>query len=789
MLKKLVEKLSGLENIVSVSHAEWTLRHTWPGVVLFLLVLASIAFSVWSYRVFRNRTLGWFMTALRALALAVVVSIFFEPVLSVDITRRVGTRILVMLDSSESMGIRDTREHDHDIAESALALGLMATPGMQLTPAQRKQAQKASRFALARGILTNAYHGLIGQLEDDYEINTFRFGEGVSAIDRDGKNDNLAALTPNDKATALGAAMRKAAASFSGESIVGMIVLSDFAWNRGEDPLGVADHFKDRGIPAFPIGIGLVEPPDVSVERIYTKDLLFAGDSYTVKVQIQSTPSFARSSGSLVIKVGDVTHNRMITLEGDHQVEEFTFEAPDAAGIYPVEASVNTMGDEAVVENNTLARTVKVTDEKIRVLYVEGLPRWEYRYLRWVLLRDHRLDVRFLMSQGDRDLAAHSPFYLHRFPQAGDAGLDFDLVILGDVPATYFNTEQIRWMEELVSRRGGSLLMISGPSYAPHSYRDTAIGDLLPVTIKPGAWQIVNTLESPTVTEAGFVSRVPMLTDEESDTTEIWEKTRPLRAVPPVVAKPGASVLMGLSALRMAGEPYPFLAWQRYGNGKSMFLASGKIWRIRYNVGRKHHERFWAQTIQFLALSRLHAGNKRVTIETDSREYGTSESIKVFANVLNPFLDPVRARSYTVHLSPVDQPEEAEPIRLSPVPGVPGFYEGSTLARESGYYRLLAPETDRESANSPNFEVRDISLELRNPGMRIDVARRLAERSEGIAAGSFNELQHLVGSIRAQSPLRKEHIDVELWDTPLVYVLILLFAGLEWVIRRIQRMV
>ena len=133
MLKKLVEKLSGLENIVSVSHAEWTLRHTWPGVVLFLLVLASIAFSVWSYRVFRNRTLGWFMTALRALALAVVVSIFFEPVLSVDITRRVGTRILVMLDSSESMGIRDTREHDHDIAESALALGLMATPGMQLT--------------------------------------------------------------------------------------------------------------------------------------------------------------------------------------------------------------------------------------------------------------------------------------------------------------------------------------------------------------------------------------------------------------------------------------------------------------------------------------------------------------------------------------------------------------------------------------------------------------------------------------------------------------------------------
>jgi hypothetical protein len=344
-------------------------------------------------------------------------------------------------------------------------------------------------------------------------------------------------------------------------------------------------------------------------------------------------------------------------------------------------------------------------------------------------------------------------------------------------------------MEELVRRRGGALLMMSGPSYTPHSYRDTAIGELLPVTIQPGPWQAVTTLEAPTITEAGFVSKVPMLTEEEDSSEEIWQKTRPLRAVPPVVAKPGASVLMGLSSLRIDGEPYPFMAWHRYGNGKAMFLASGKIWRIRYNVGRKHHERFWAQTIQFMALSRLHAGNKRVTIETDRSEYGTSESIKVFANVLNPFLDPVRARSYTVHVSPAGQPEQQEPVRLTPVPGVPGFYEGSTLARDPGSYRMLAAEADRKSANSPDFVVRDVSLELREPGMRMDVARRLAERSEGIAASTFKELQHLVGSIRAQSPLRKEHIDLELWDTPLVFVLIILFAGSEWIIRRVQRLV
>ena len=41
--------------------------------ILFLLVLASVAFSSWSYRAFRNRRLGWLMTSLRALALVLVV--------------------------------------------------------------------------------------------------------------------------------------------------------------------------------------------------------------------------------------------------------------------------------------------------------------------------------------------------------------------------------------------------------------------------------------------------------------------------------------------------------------------------------------------------------------------------------------------------------------------------------------------------------------------------------------------------------------------------------------------
>jgi len=791
MWRGLIEELSGLDNIVSVSRVDWALGHDWPPAVLFLLLAGAVAFAVWSYRGFRDRgpRVRAVMMILRAATLAVMLSLFFEPVLNLEFTRRVGTRVLVLLDASESMSIRDAREHDHDVRDAALALGMIAKRDDPLPDASWQTASKASRMELATSILTNRAGGLASRIAEDYAINTFRFGSSVRAVDDSDDYTELAGMLPEDKVTALGTAMRKTAASYSSESIVGMVVLSDFAWNRGGDPLDEAVRLKSRDIPVHTIGVGLVEPPDVSVTRVYAKDLLFAGDTCSVKVQIQSTPSFVRSTGALDISLGEQKQSRMITFKGDSQVEEFTFEAPQTAGTYSLDVTVRALGNEAVTENNTASRSIKVTDEKIRVLYVEGLPRWEYRYLRWVLLRDHRLDVRFLLTGGDPELAATSPYYLYRFPQFGDVGTDFDLIILGDVPATYFNTEQIRWMEELVRRRGGALLMMSGRAYTPQSYRDTPIADLLPVRIGTGPWEPVSKIEAPTVTEAGRVSSVPILSDDVQSTHDIWRITAPLHAIPPVTAKPGATVLMGLSSVRVDGEPYPFLAWQRYGSGKTMFLASGKLWRIRYKVGRKNHERFWAQTIQFMALSRLLAGNKRVTIETDRSEYGTAEPVQVFANVLNPFLDPVRSDEYVVHVASAEPKDVEEPVRLTPVPDVPGFYQGSLAAREPGRYQVMAAEIDRDSANSPTFDVRDVSLELRRPGMRLDIARKLSELSAGMSAGSSDEISQVIGSIKARSPLRKEQVDIELWDMPWIFALLAALAGLEWILRRLQRMV
>ena len=89
------------------------------------------------------------------------------------------------------------------------------------------------------------------------------------------------------------------------------------------------------------------------------------------------------------------------------------------------------------------------------------MPRWEYRYLREVLRKDRRLEVTFLMTQGDAALAATSPQHIARFPQDTKTANKYDLIILGDVPSRFFKAEQLRLIETLVKERGSSLLMVA----------------------------------------------------------------------------------------------------------------------------------------------------------------------------------------------------------------------------------------------------------------------------------------------------------------------------------------
>jgi hypothetical protein len=474
-----------------------------------------------------------------------------------------------------------------------------------------------------------------------------------------------------------------------------------------------------------------------------------------------------------------------VTLTGEPQFEEVSFLPEEGQTALKLEVTAAPLAGEVVADNNKLSQNIRVIDEKIKVLYVEGKPRWEYRYLRAVLLRDHRLDVKFLMTQGDRDLAKAAPErYLDRFPEIAGEAFIWDLVILGDVPANYFTPAQLNRIEELVRARGGSLLVLPGFQNPLTTYLGSPIEAIMPVRLQPEGWEQVDETVYPTQTSKGDEMTVVTLEVPEEKNTARWAYVRPIYQVPAIAgAKPGATVLATLSDAPRRREPYPLICWQRYGRGKSMFVGTDQLWRLRFKLGDKYHARFWGQVIQFLTLSRLLGENKRIQIETGRRDFRTGERVPIYANVLSEAFEPVNLSNYSISVERPEGKAETTSVKLEPVKDVPGFYQGFFTPEVEGRYVLRSAPADRDYSNNVELQVATTPLEQLEPAMQEDSLRKLGELSGGsyLTIGQLPKLADMLQQEAQTTVVRREK---ELWDLPFIFIVVLLCAATEWFFRR-----
>jgi len=339
-----------------------------------------------------------------------------------------------------------------------------------------------------------------------------------------------------------------------------------------------------------------------------------------------------------------------------------------------------------------------------------------------------------------------------------------------------------------VRERGGSLLMIAGPRFSPNTYRDSPLAAVLPVRLGQGYEPLVhNTVPVPTV--EGQRSASTTLTNPESLNAQLWERVQPIHSVPDLEgAKPAANVLLTLSDEDRRDEPYPLIAWQRFGSGKSMYVGTDQLWRLRFKTGDRYHARFWGQTIQFLALSRLLQGSQRITLETDSIAYDVGDRVKIFANVLNDAYMPVEREQYTITVNRDDPGAPPRDVTLEPVPDVPGLYSGSYVTDAAGGYTLQAANADQDIANAPEFDVRQTALEMRQTAMQQQLLEQMAEATGG-RYYPIGELPQLPDAIPAEPRTRLVRMEKELFDLPVLFVLLVILAGAEWFIRRRSNLV
>ncbi len=791
-------KLLRIDDVSRVHQVEPAFRMDWPPAVLPAAILCAVAFTVYLYRRGPVPSRPWrvFLGILRALVLVAVVTLLFEPVLGITSSVKVPRTVLALLDVSDSMNIKDPRRQPGDLKAAAVVLGEIDREQVDRSLPDTVAARVADvpRIDLAKALFLNNAGNVFNDIDRDYRLRCFTFGHSVKPEAADMPSDESEAdralfseAQAGESATRLGDAVEEVVSRFAGQSLSGVVVLSDGASNEGLDPLEAARRMQERAVPLYPVGIGLSDPPDIRLDAVMVPDTVFVKDRVPVRLQFSSTGFAGRRATVVLTFRGRPVGSEVVVLSDEAQFLEMTFvpAIQDDSAEFSVEIKPAGLGEtEAGTANNRVDRTMRVIDEKIRVLYVEGKPRWEYRYLRRVLLRDHRLDVKFWMTEGDRELAKHSDSYLATFPMAPGQAFEYDLIIVGDVPRKTFTPLQMQRMEELVRDHGGAFLMLAGLYYAPVEYVNTPIGDMLPVRVRPDGWRSLNDMVHPVVTPEGSSSAVALLTYPEDRNSALWYGVKPLFAVARLDgAKSGATSLLSLSGAARGGEPYPLVCWHRHRRGKVMYVGSDQLWRLRLKRGDRFHTRFWGQTIQFLTLSRLLSGNKRVQLEADRPACRVGERIYLSANVLDEAYSPHLAKAFTVSLERQDERKETTPLRLEATPGIPGLYRGFYSPEQEGSYELHAKGVDKSDYNVVVLHVEAASREQLQPAMQEDTLREMARLSGG-RYFDITTLPKLTEELKGEPHMTNVRYTRELFDQPVVFVLLLLLLSVEWFTRR-----
>jgi hypothetical protein len=446
--------------------------------------------------------------------------------------------------------------------------------------------------------------------------------------------------------------------------------------------------------------------------------------------------------------------------------------------VYEYDVRVAEMPDEAVKENNRLGARVAVKKDKLAVLVVEDMPRWEYRHLVAYLSRDQRVKLQTVLLQPARVENVGRPTPVRAspsnegveaqlLPQRAADWAGFDLVVLGDVPREALNEQDQQNLAAAVRDRGLTLMMIAGPFNMPQRFAGTALEGLVPVELT-GEWppgEMARHLKNgfrPAVTPEGRASVLGQFTIDEQANGATWA------SLPAwywhsalTVAKRSANVVwtIGESAAQTPSQPRAearapateppsdpsrdnaLLCTMSVGMGRVMYLASDSTWRMRQVAGANAHERFWGQVVRFVVDQELPAGTKWLRYGTDKARYVAGEPVVVTARLLGEDAAARRGESLKVVARSAERTvAEAE---LAELPDAPGYYRATLggLPAGSAVLSLQGKAADELLAKDPavpqkelNIDVQSqLSVEQRNVNADRAALQRVAEAAGGVS--------------------------------------------------------
>jgi hypothetical protein len=724
------------------------------------------------------------LASLRIAAVACLVPMLLDLSLQIQVSHQLKPTLAVAVDTSQSMSLQDR-----------YAAGGSGTSPPTTAPAGTPASFPAgvSRIDLARQLLLADRDGQgsrLEQLSRSAELLPFSFDRTARPAGINSESPGFGELHASAPYTALTPSIDEMVERLRGRPTAGVLLLSDGASNTGGSPLAASARWRQAGVPVHTVTVGDADPRDIEVRQVLANDLLFSDDPATVVVRLRQRGYQTRRM-PVILRSGSQELGRADAVFGENAGEinaTITF-TPRQAGEHTFRVEVPPQPDETAHQNNHRSFVARVTTDKIRVLYLEGRPRWQYRFLRDAMNRDRRLKLQVLLT-GAEPVANPPPPLIASLPNNRDAFKSYDVFIIGDVDPGILTAQQIEWIGAMVRDEGAGMMLLAGPSFNPQAYAETSFADLFPIEAteevgpsprRPRSGK--DDLFVPELTPLGQTHSAIQLGDDMENNLEQWKALPGVYWFVPVrKARPGALVLaVHPTEMAQAGqnEHMPIMAVQNSGKGKSFFCGIDETWRWRFKQGDRVFYRLWGQVIQYLGAPHLGGESRQIHLWTDRSVYNRNDTALV----------TVRAEELAGTELPVlvteSEDGRQQKLPLTPSPGAEHMFEARVPLTTAGLHKLWVDGHALDA--SAIVEVQAPQLELAEPAANPGLMKEIADNTGG-QSGQAADIDSVIAGIDLSPRSIHEQRDYRLWDKPILVLILVSLLAADWVLRRLWQL-
>jgi uncharacterized membrane protein len=763
------------------------------------LIPAACAFGVflilvgWSYRTTQaGRGLKLGCAVLKITGAALLLACLLEPMWSGQRAKPGANLFAVVADNSRSMGVRDS--------------GATETRGAALV---RALADTDSRWRT--------------KLAEDFEVRNYL------ADSRLLPTQDFHELAFDGEATLTSKTFHTLMDRHRGQPLAGLLFLTDGVV-PDLDPATVA------GLPpVYPVIFASDTPErDIALGTPTVTQTSFEDAPVTVQVEVTATGFPGQELVARLEPVRDTANapppNAPSTVEQGVTMPRESNKAMVRMHVRPLGAGVSFFRlrvtpkepgiVEALTENNEMIIAVDRGSGQRRVLYVGGRPNWDYKFLNRAIMADEQTQLVSLVriakrepkfefrgregessnplfrgfgNQSKEEVERYDQPVLVRlntenevelrggFPKRAEELFRYRAVILDDLEADFFTSDQMALLEKYVSERGGGLLMMGGAeSFREGKFERTKVGEMLPIYLRGNSVPVGTDREwRLKLSREGLLEPWVRLRQGEAEETSRLANLPGFEVVNVVgEAKPGAVVVSKISD---GSQELPAMVAQRFGRGRTAALLIGDFFQGGMGDEARQNDlaRSWRQLVRWMVAD--------VPDRIEVRAEEAADAVKIQVSAKNERFEPMDHARVTLAIAPTNP--GTPPIILPAEPSVTeaGVFEATYIPRVSGGYRVEATVEGDDGkvagVTQAGWTTNLAATEFRDLRPNRAAMELLAKRTGGRVVKS-DELPEFARNLPTEKMPVTETWTRPLWHTPWVMLAALLCFVLEWGLRR-----